>query len=169
MNNNKFVFRYLCNFVLIALVLSLTSCGKPANMPNLFPCTITVSDNGAPLADARVSMTDESNALSLSINGITDSSGTAKMKTTYTNYTGSGVPAGKYKVVIDKEPANVPPQKVDDSMNEKQSEAAMKKWNEEYDKVRIVPKSITSLPDTPLTLEVDGAVNQKFDIAEHKR
>ncbi|MCL2743620.1 MAG: carboxypeptidase-like regulatory domain-containing protein [Planctomycetaceae bacterium] len=155
-------------FVLILAAVSISGCGKPAGMPNLQSCTITVLDGGAPLADARVMMKDESNAMMLAINGITDSSGTAKMKTTYTDYVGNGVPAGKYKVIIDKEPANVPPLKVDDSMDTKQAEEAMKKWNEEYDKIRIVPIKLTSLTETPLTLEVNGAVEQKFDIAEYK-
>ncbi|MDR0336064.1 MAG: carboxypeptidase-like regulatory domain-containing protein [Planctomycetaceae bacterium] len=151
------------------LFFATVGCGKQTNMPKLVPCHITVTDNGVPVAGARISMADESSAESLAINGITDSFGVAKMRTTYTKYTASGVPQGTFKVAIDKEPPNLPPQNVTDDMNEQQADAAMKKWEEEVDQLRIIPKNLIFISTTPITLEIKEKSNLNIDIADYKK
>jgi hypothetical protein len=160
---------YILIFVFSGLFLGIAGCGKPANMPKLVPCQITVTDGGTPVAGARVSMADESSNESWAINGITDSSGVAKMSTTYINYTASGVPLGTFKVAVDKDPPNLPPQNVTDGMTEQQADAAMKKWEEEVDKLRIIPKNLIFVSTTPITLEVKEKCNSEIDIADYKK
>jgi hypothetical protein len=160
---------YMLIFVFSGLFFVISGCGKPANMPKLVPCQITVTDGGNPIAEVRVSMTDESSAESLAINGITNSSGVAKMSTTYTSYSASGVPQGTFKVAIDKEPPNLPPQGVTDDMNEQQADAAMKKWEEKVDQLRIIPKKLIFVSTTPITFEVkENGNNLKIDITNYK-
>ncbi|MDR2438423.1 MAG: carboxypeptidase-like regulatory domain-containing protein [Planctomycetaceae bacterium] len=160
---------YLLIFVFSGLFLGIAGCGKPAQMPKLFPCHITVTDGGTPVAGVRVSMADESSGESWAINGITDSSGVAKMSTTYTNYTAHGVPQGTFKVAVDKEPPNLPPQNVTDDMNEQQTEAVMKKWEEQVDKLRIIPKNLVFVSTTPITLEVKEKCSLEINIADYKK
>jgi hypothetical protein len=164
----KIMKNYMLIFVFLGLFLGADGCRKPAKMPKLVPCQITVTDGGNPVAGARISMADESSSESWAINGITDSAGVAKMSTTYTNYTASGVPQGIFKVAIDKEPPNLPSQNVTDGMNEQQADAAMKKWEEDVDKLRIIPKKLIFVSTTPVTLEVKEKGNLKIDIADYK-
>jgi hypothetical protein len=160
---------YILILLFSGLLFGIAGCGKPANMPKLFPCQITVTDGGTPVGGVRVSMADESSGESWSINGITDSSGVAKMSTTYTNYTASGVPQGMFKIAIDKDPPNLPPQNVTDDMNEQQADAAMKKWEAEVDKIRIIPKNLVFISTTPITLEVKEKCNLEINIADYKK
>jgi hypothetical protein len=160
---------YILILVFSGLVLGIAGCGKPAKMPKLFPCQITVTDGGTPVADARISMADESSSESWAINGITNSSGVAKMSTTYTNYTASGVPQGTFRVAVNKDPPNLPPQNVTDGMNEQQADTVMKKWEEEVDKLRIIPKNLIFVSTTPVIVEVKEKCNLEINIADYKK
>jgi hypothetical protein len=168
----KNYFLMILFFITFFITISgLTGCGRPADLPKLYPCQITVTDGGSPVAEARVSMADESSGKSWSIHGITNSAGIAEMRTTYTNYTASGVPQGNFKVALDKEPPNLPPHGVTDSMNEQEADAVMKKWEEDVDKLRIIPKNLIFVSSTPITLEIKEGTggNLKIDINEYRK
>jgi hypothetical protein len=163
------MYKYFIIIIIAVVLPVIIGCGKPADMPKLHSCRITVTDGGSPVAEVRVSMTDESAGKSWSIHGITNSAGIAEMNTTYTNYTASGVPEGIFKVAIDKEPPNLPPQGVTDDMNEQQADTIMKKWEEEVDKLRIIPKNLIFVSSTPITLEVKEKCSLEINIADYKK
>jgi len=90
-------------FPLILAVLSIAGCtgndGKPKDLPPLFPCEITVTQDEKPLAGATISLETSGGTNVIYIpSGITDESGKAEIST----YGFKGAPAGTYKVVVRK-------------------------------------------------------------------
>jgi hypothetical protein len=92
------------------IVLFLTCCigcggvKTPDGMPELFPCEIIVTQEGQPLADAIVTV--QSVDSSWNATGGTDGNGKAVL---FTQGKYPGVPAGKYKVIINKTVAEKEP------------------------------------------------------------
>ena len=72
---------------------------RPAGLPNLVPVTITVTQDGQPLADASISLEPADDAKNWFAGGMTNSSGQVAIATYGTN---KGAPIGKYKVVVTK-------------------------------------------------------------------
>jgi len=163
--------KYFFTFFGALFLLGLVSCSKPSDLPGLVSCEITVTNGGTPVDNVRVSMKDESSAGSWSIHGTTNPSGVAKMSTTYTRYTGSGVPVGKYKVAVSKEPDDLPPPPhTDDGMPSQEREKIMQEWEAEYNKKRVIPEKLAFLSSTPFTVEVVAGTGGKLtiDLAGHK-
>jgi len=88
---------------LLSLSVSLLGCsGRPAGMPALYPCKITVTQEDVPLADATVIMSNVSDPTlgdAWSAMGRTDSDGVAVIQT---NGQYPGAPAGTYKIIVEK-------------------------------------------------------------------
>lgn len=73
--------------------------GRPKDLPPLFPCEITITQDEKPLAQATVSLESSGEVNSVYLpSGITDESGKALIST----YGFKGAPAGKYKVTVRK-------------------------------------------------------------------
>lgn len=89
-------YLYLAIFS-IFLFSGCTKSSRPDDLPPLFPCTITVTQDGANLADALVELVPQ-DSIPYSPSSMTDSDGDAVLKT----YGFSGAPAGKYKIVVRK-------------------------------------------------------------------
>lgn len=88
----------LLTIVLTALVL-LIGCKKiPKGIPDLQPCSLTVTMDGQPLADAVVALVPEGSQ-TWYVCGKTDVSGISVMMT---NGQYEGVPEGKFKVTVEK-------------------------------------------------------------------
>jgi hypothetical protein len=95
------------NYFLIIIISVLFICGcnsKPADVPQLFPCKITITKDGVPVAGVHAVLGLTSGNSSCAVSGITDSSGTAKIRTSRLGWLGNGAPAGEYIVIISKEP-----------------------------------------------------------------
>ena len=102
---------FLCHkrlFVLPFIIFTaFLGCGKPAkekpaDMPELIPCEITVKLDGSPLSGATLRFLSTSSGSSKetwSVSGTTNASGVAKMQT-YGEFI--GVPEGEYIVLISK-------------------------------------------------------------------
>ena len=80
----------------------LVCCGcsdspRPTDLPPLFPCTISVTQGGAPLADAYVELVSP-DVPKYRPSATTDASGNAAILT----YGYPGAPAGKYKILVRK-------------------------------------------------------------------
>ncbi len=72
---------------------------KPSDLPKLYSCTLTVTQDGSPLAGATVLLFSEDKSLNKwNISGITDASGVVKMNT----HNFKGVPVGNYIVTVTK-------------------------------------------------------------------
>ncbi|MDR0870204.1 MAG: carboxypeptidase-like regulatory domain-containing protein [Planctomycetaceae bacterium] len=88
--------------LLIIFVLSFVAgCGreqKPADLPKLYPCRVTIQMKGTPLDGALVSLLPENGKWSAA--GMTDAQGIVKLST----QTYSGVAEGTYKVTVSKNP-----------------------------------------------------------------
>jgi hypothetical protein len=81
---------------------------KPADLPRLIPCKITITQEGLPLEGASVTLSLVGGIQQWYLSGLTDSSGNIDF---YTNGRYRGVPAGKYKIVVaklDTEPSKFP-------------------------------------------------------------
>ncbi|MDR1270516.1 MAG: hypothetical protein LBK82_13420 [Planctomycetaceae bacterium] len=71
---------------------------RPAGLPPLHPCTITVTQNGVPVNDVSVQLLSKEESI-WPVTGITDVSGNAVL-VTYSRF--QGVPIGDYTVVLSK-------------------------------------------------------------------
>jgi len=95
--NQRFFHLFLC-----ALMLFVVACGgpkKPDGMPALHKTTLTLTQDGTPLAGASVSLVPETGAMRWPAGGITDKSGTVHIKTMAQF---DGAPEGSYKVTVIK-------------------------------------------------------------------
>jgi len=90
-------------FVLIVFSFTWTGCNSgpalPPDLPKLSPCVITVTQDGAPLDGAMVSLLSMDGNQQWFPGGRTDASGKVEL---FTNGRYKGVPHGKYKIVITK-------------------------------------------------------------------
>ena len=134
---------YIQFIVAVAGVLSFVSgCGEklPAGMPKPVPCTIVVTQEGQPLADAVVSLepTDDGKWGAI---GKTDESGKA-IVFTMDRYQGA-VP-GKYRVAVNKSETEKPTGQVTSSADKSTSLAG-------YD---LVEEKYRSKVTSPLEIEV---------------
>jgi len=87
--------------VLFAGVVVTNGCSKqrrPDGMPPIYPCTIVITQEGKPLADASVRL--YSNEVMFYVSGTTDASGSAVIRT---HGEFPGAPEATYKVVVSKE------------------------------------------------------------------
>lgn len=83
-------------------VLVLGCSDRPAGMPALYPCKITITQEDAPLVDASVVLSNISDPAlgdTWSAAGRTDSSGVAVIQT---NGQYAGAPGGTYKIIVEK-------------------------------------------------------------------
>ncbi|NLZ03172.1 MAG: carboxypeptidase regulatory-like domain-containing protein [Pirellulaceae bacterium] len=82
--------------------MAAAGCGeqRPEGFPTLYPATITITQDGANLAGATVSLFPEDSTLSRwPVGGMTDENGMARL-ITYGKF--EGAPAGKFKVMVNK-------------------------------------------------------------------
>lgn len=92
-------------FAFVAVVLAVVTVGgckkdnRPEDLPSLFPCVITVVQEGVPLEEAAVNFVPvERTDAKYRAAGITNTEGKATIKT----YGFEGSPEGKYKVTVRK-------------------------------------------------------------------
>ena len=92
--------KIVISFMLAAVLI--TGCAKdnrPSDLPPLYPCAITITQEGEPLNGATVSLfAVEGTSSKYQPSGITDANGKATLMT----YGFEGAPAGKYKVCVRK-------------------------------------------------------------------
>ncbi|MDR0611864.1 MAG: Ig-like domain-containing protein [Planctomycetaceae bacterium] len=92
-------FRYVVSLCLCVSFLS--GCHqslRPKGLPPLHPCTITVTQNGNPVADVSVQLVSKEESV-WPVTGTTDTSGNAVL-VTYGQF--QGAPVGDYLVVLSK-------------------------------------------------------------------
>lgn len=96
-------FRLFISIFLLSAVVILSGCGgpeRPADLPRLYPCTVTVVQDGRPLEEAIVNFISIDPSFKWSVFARLDASGTGKV---FTQGLFPGAPEGEYKVVLSKE------------------------------------------------------------------
>ena len=84
--------------VLVMLAVGCTPSNRPDGLPPLYPTTVTITQNGSPLADVSVGLISAEPSEWV-VSGLTDTSGKASI---VTHGQFSGAPAGEYTVVLSK-------------------------------------------------------------------
>jgi hypothetical protein len=82
------------------LFIFLSGCGgppRPAGLPPLHPCTVTLKQDGKPLSGAMTIFYSSDPAFQWSSGGISDANGTVKVMT-HSQF--PGVPVGEYKMTV---------------------------------------------------------------------
>ena len=100
-NNKQMLSMWLALSLFCPSLLLTIGCGpsnRPEGLPSLSPCTITVTQQEKPLADASVQLIPKFES-PWPVTGLTDASGNAVM-VTYGQF--KGAPLGEYTVVITK-------------------------------------------------------------------
>jgi hypothetical protein len=153
--------QFILFFVTLLISVTLISgCGnnnsRPKDLPALYPCKLTITQDGQPLAEATVRF--------VSVDGgkwnpvaFTDTAGHVEMNT----YSFNGVPAGKYKVLIEKE--------VRENIVEEKNAVTGITEEKSYTLYRIVDKKYTDAATTPHEIEVTGKggkTEQTFDVGK---
>jgi len=157
-------------FILILLIATLgCNSGRvpPEGFPKLQSCSLKITQEGEPLAGAIVTFHPQGTPLAWAVTGKTDATGTA------TVFTGSyypGVPAGEYKVTVDKVETVMP------SVPEvlPTSERELDKLNKELavgtKNYRLVEPVYTAVSSTPLSLSVEQKKTKaSFDVGHKYR
>jgi hypothetical protein len=98
-------------FVILLMAFCFTSCAPslPKGMPPIYPCTITLNQEGVPLEGASVALIPEDTTLTFVFAGATNSDGSVEM---YSHGKHRGVPAGKYKLTVRKSDREIQNDKV---------------------------------------------------------
>jgi hypothetical protein len=145
---------------LIFTVVSLTGCGKdnsrPKDLPLLYPCVVTIIQEGKPLDRAVVEFIAVDAAAKYRAVSITDTNGHVAMST----YGFDGVPAGKYKICVWKTVI----EGVIQSTN-KEGESV----NTEGTEYQAVEPKYADAKTTPHEIEITGKgkkVEQTFDVGK---
>jgi 5-hydroxyisourate hydrolase-like protein (transthyretin family) len=133
------------HYCFLIVVLLFAGCGhssRPADLPKLFPCTVTVTQDGKPLADAVVKLvTQAEDGAKYNPVAVTGEDGKIALST----YGFPGVPVGKYKVVIVKN--------IDDDIVYRTDDAG-EKVTVSYKTYRTIEKQFSDAKTTPYEMEV---------------
>ena len=146
----------------IATCVSCAKVQKPDGMPDLYPCTITLTQGGEPLEGAAIiCQSDDPKLIRWAITGLTDANGIAKISTMGKF---QGAPVGTYAVVVTKEEtegAESAPADIGD----------MTSGGSRKTVFSLVSLELTTKETTPLkmTVEAKGANKFEFDCGEKVR
>jgi len=154
--------------LLLALTF-LSGCdqkAKPAGMPDLYPCSITITQGGGPLQGALVRLEPKQGGnIGWGVDGRTNARGVAQIAT---GIDFKGAPAGEYFVLVSK--TEMAPSKFSPTSPEDPAEAA--KWyndsiNEKRAIYRLVKAEFDNTKTTTLSITIaKGKNNATFDVGE---
>ena len=99
------------HFVILLAVLCFSGCAPslPEGMPPIYPCSITLTQEGVPLEGASAALIPEDTTLTFVFAGATTSDGSVEM---YSHGKHRGVPAGKYKLIVTKNDHEIQNEKI---------------------------------------------------------
>ena len=153
--------------LILILSICLTGCGagdgRPADMPRLFPTTITIVQDGVPLAGASVVLIPDDGSRDWYVSGATNESGVAEM---VASSRWSGAPNGQYRVIVRKfesDASRIPPLP-DDADEAARAAHEFRTAEERLNTYTLVESIFTDPARTPLTLTVDGVTNETLDV-----
>lgn len=144
---------FLASFLAVVATACFVGCAKktPDGMPKLYPCSVTLTQGNAPLADATVTLANDS--IEWAVSGTTDEKGVAVI---YTHGTYAGAPEGDYVVVVQKQIVEKPTVQQQSPSDDIIGGVAYNCVSEEFG----------SKKTSPLKLEVKGKTTGSFDVGE---
>jgi len=154
---------------LILFFVAFVSCTQqstPDGLPKLVPVTLTITQEGVPLADAMVSLIDPN--VPFMVGGTTDADGHVVLHT-HGQY--KGAPLGKFKVRVvktdtDQRSHGPPPDLRGPELDSWHKENA-KNANQPPPKTySLVEKQYTDPNTTPLELDITGPLTQTLDVGK---
>ena len=166
----------LSTIILVSALCSCVGCGGtklPEELKNLAPVTVTVTDGSQPLKGIAVALNSKGNASGFFVcSGSTDNQGVAKIVSTRSSYTGKGVPAGTYSIVLVKSveiPEELQP-KEEEQDNPAAAAARQAKLNAFLKERQAIPAMLTQAASSPieLTVEVKTGATIEIDIAKYR-
>lgn len=140
--------------VVFLVVLAVSGCFRsgPADLPRLYPCSITVQQEGKPLEQAVVQLVAADGSQKWHPLGSSDPQGTARMNT---NGVYPGAPAGTYKIVVSKVQQSESKLGPEPPLESPEHEAWLqKKGAENLDAFSLIELKYTKPGETPLEIEV---------------
>ena len=152
---------FISHFTLLFAVSFIVGCGPrlPDGMPRLYPVSIEVTQEGAPLGEAMVTLHSDSPNLARWVpSGVTNASGIAVLMT---DGKYKGAPLGTYKVAVVR--TSLDPHPEPELVNEQPGSPGAARYQqlETARKAFIYVESpYTSMGTTPLTVEITA--NQKM-------
>lgn len=150
-------------------LLVVTGCGggtpRPEGMPALHPTTLSFTQNNAPLVGATVTLYPQASEMQRwGAGGITNEQGSVVF---YTLGQYPGVPAGQYKIVVNKTDRD-PTTFVGEFTEERQDE--YEKAEAKRKSYRLVERDYSDPAKTPLEIEITAGKNEKtFDVGKAVR
>lgn len=149
------------------LVVSVCGCSedRPEGFPELYPTTVTITQDGEKLADATVTLFPEDTSLSRwTVGGVTDSNGKVTLNT-YSQY--EGAPAGSFKVIVTKtetEGDPIPETPGPNSSSEERAayDRAIKTGS--FQVFQVVAAEYRAAGTTPLTVEITSGGPNDFPL-----
>ncbi|MDR2345030.1 MAG: hypothetical protein LBE18_03100 [Planctomycetaceae bacterium] len=141
--------------IAVMLFIGCSDSGKPSDLPELYRCTITITQEGKPLSGAIVEfISEDTNNKKYTPVQHTDSNGTALMST----YGYIGVPAGKYKIIVTKNIED------ETTIQNKETGENIIVGGQKYQMVESIYSDIKT---TPLEIEVNSKnTKQTFDVGK---
>ena len=161
-------YRFFPSFLLIFAFFVTFGCGKGyQGGERLYPVSVTVTKDGSPLASATVVLLREDGE-TINAGGVTDGSGVAKIKV---DAQWDGVPAGTYKVMINKD-VQVQEEMSRDEYNKLELLEKEAYDNKMYEKRMSMPPPVPKVlsgMESPLSIEVTGSGDNtaSFDISKY--
>lgn len=147
--------------ILLIFITSIVGCGdksRPSDLPPLYSCTVTVTQDSKPLEEVMVMFEPIDSAdVKYSAAAITSADGNALMKT----YGFQGVPVGKYKVVVTKIIGEASEYKLNESTGREETVNSKR--------YRLIEPQFTSAETTPHEIEITGKeknVSKTFDVGK---
>lgn len=155
--------------LLLLFLAALSGCsGTPAELRGLKPVTITVHDDGKPLEGVLVILIPKEAKSLISCNGVTDSSGSVRPKSSVQQASRAGALPGEYKVIVQQTlntmPSDLEPNGTTISLPLQEQLALQAKRDDWIDKHRVVPKILESAAKSPIKLTVDEKSGANLDI-----
>lgn len=143
---------------------------RPADMPPLYPCTVTVINAGTPIADVQIILEPVAGSQTVTVTGKTDATGVATIRSQRLGaaYVETGAPAGSFHVSALKPPKWDGEKTADQclAMSPEEQKAYVAAYNEAMDKLpREVPVSLAGSDRQPLDVVAGSGGSLTIDVA----
>ena len=162
-------YRTFLFWVLLAAAVLAGCSHRPKELPQCYPCSVTILLNGEVLPNATATLVPIGGGKKYVSSGKVDSTGTAVISTNCANYKEAGAPAGDYKLIVTVPPARgktLSPEEKREMTPQELSSWAMKNKRNTQD-MNPVPKAFRTVKDSPVTISVTQTQENvtKIDLA----